>query len=69
MSPSVTRVRSVQKPREQIMNHKVTAEVLGDYRNIQTLSRIANTFKKFAPKNCIFTFTLTYIPPNPVMKD
>lgn len=23
------------------MNHKVTAEVLGDYRNIQTLSRIA----------------------------
>lgn len=40
MSPSVTRVRSVQKPREQ-MNHKVTAEVLGDYRNIQTLSRIA----------------------------
>lgn len=41
MSPSVTRVRSVQKPREQIMNHKVTAEVLGDYRNIQTLSRIA----------------------------
>lgn len=42
MSPSVTRVRSVQKPREQIMNHKVTAEVSGDYfRNIQTLSRIA----------------------------
>lgn len=41
MSPSVTRVRSVQKPREQIMNRKVTAEVLGDYRNIQTLSRIA----------------------------
>lgn len=43
MSPSVTRVRSVQKPREQIMNHKVTAEVSGDYlRNIQTYLRLLN---------------------------
>ena len=38
MSPSLTRVRSVQKPRDQIMNHKLTA----DLQSVRTYLRLLN---------------------------